>query len=70
MRTKEGWSDIPAIQTAIADGEAKLAGVGRLNVRPSGTEKRIRVMAEGPDADTVNAVVNSVVSAVRDTLGD
>lgn len=70
VRTKEGWATVPAIAAAIAAGEAKLSGVGRLNVRPSGTERRIRVMAEGPDEDTVNAVVDSVAGAVRDALGE
>ncbi len=70
VRTKEGWATIPAIQAAIEDGEARLAGAGRLNVRPSGTERRIRVMAEGPDADTVNSVVDAVAGAVRAALGE
>lgn len=70
VRTKDGWADVPTIKAAIADGEAKLSGVGRLNVRPSGTERRIRVMAEGPDADTVNTVVDNVADAVREALGE
>jgi phosphoglucosamine mutase len=36
-------------------------GVGRLLVRPSGTEKLIRVMAEGDDAALVKSVVADVV---------
>lgn len=70
VRTKDGWAEIPTIKAAIAEGDARLSGVGRLNVRPSGTERRIRVMAEGPDVDTVNAVVDSVAGAVRDALGE
>ncbi|MBC8143377.1 MAG: phosphoglucosamine mutase [Armatimonadetes bacterium] len=70
VRTKNGWADVPEIAAAIAAGESKLAGVGRLNVRPSGTEKRIRVMAEGPDAVVVDSVVESVSDAIRQTLGE
>ncbi|MCP6373998.1 phosphoglucosamine mutase, partial [Klebsiella pneumoniae] len=36
-----------AVKAAIAEAEAALSGQGRLLVRPSGTEKLIRVMAEG-----------------------
>ena len=53
------------VKAAIADGEARLAGTGRLLVRPSGTEKLIRVMAEGDDAGLVRAVVADVVGAVK-----
>ena len=50
---------------AIADGEARLNGSGRLLVRPSGTEKLIRVMAEGDDETLVQAVVADVAGAVK-----
>ncbi len=54
-----------AVKAAIADAEARLAGVGRLLVRPSGTEKLIRVMAEGDDEALVKSVVADVSAAVR-----
>jgi phosphoglucosamine mutase len=54
-----------AVKTAIADAEAALNGTGRLLVRPSGTEKLIRVMAEGDDEGLVRRVVSDVSAAVR-----
>jgi phosphoglucosamine mutase len=54
-----------AVKAAIADAEARLKGQGRLLVRPSGTEKLIRVMAEGDDEALVKAVVADVVAAVK-----
>lgn len=53
------------VKAAIAEAEARLDGVGRLLVRPSGTEKLIRVMAEGDDAALVKSVVADVVAAVK-----
>jgi phosphoglucosamine mutase len=53
------------VKAAIAEAEARLEGQGRLLVRPSGTEKLIRVMAEGDDAKLVKAVVADVVAAVK-----
>ncbi|WP_374598796.1 phosphoglucosamine mutase [Brevundimonas sp.] len=55
----------PGVKAAIADAEARLRGQGRLLVRPSGTEKLIRVMAEGDDEALVKAVVADVVAAVK-----
>ena len=53
------------VKVAIAEAEAALSGQGRLLVRPSGTEKLIRVMAEGDDAALVKRVVADVAGAVR-----
>jgi len=53
------------VKAAIADGEARLNGTGRLLVRPSGTEKLIRVMAEGDDEALVRSVVADVAAAVQ-----
>jgi phosphoglucosamine mutase len=46
-----------------------LEGRGRLNVRPSGTESIVRIMAEGPDLDEINAVVHHIADAVRAQVG-
>jgi phosphoglucosamine mutase len=57
--------DDAMVKAAIADGEAALAGNGRLVIRKSGTEPKIRVMAEGDDAALVNRVVDGICDAVR-----
>ncbi len=54
------------VRAAIAEGEAALAGKGRLVIRPSGTEPLIRVMAEGDDAGQVAAVVGMICDAVTE----
>jgi phosphoglucosamine mutase len=53
------------VKAAIAEAETALNGTGRLLVRPSGTEKLIRVMAEGDDEALVKRVVSEVSAAVR-----
>ncbi len=54
-----------AVKAAIAEGEAMLAGRGRLVIRASGTEPVIRVMAEGDDEGQVAQVVDMICDAVR-----
>jgi len=61
--------DDSAVQAAIAEGEATLAGRGRLVIRASGTEPVIRVMAEGDDAGEVERVVDMICDAVRVAAG-
>ena len=53
------------VRSVVADAEARLASVGRLLIRKSGTEPLIRVMAEGEDEVLVTAVVNDVADAIQ-----
>jgi phosphoglucosamine mutase len=69
VKERDGWDSRPEIMSAIADAEKILAGKGRVLVRPSGTEKLIRVMAEGPDHDELEKTVGHIVDAVKKTLG-
>jgi phosphoglucosamine mutase len=64
VRFKGAPLEAPAVQAAIAEAEARLAGTGRLLIRKSGTEPVIRVMAEGEDKALVKAVVDAVCAAV------
>ena len=52
------------INRAIADAEVKLAGRGRVLLRPSGTEPLIRVMVEGED----RALVEQLAVAIAETV--
>lgn len=66
---RDGWDTIPDVADALNHVEASLKGRGRLLVRPSGTEKMIRVMAEGPNADEVEQLVNLIADALRKHRG-
>jgi phosphoglucosamine mutase len=54
-----------SVQDAIAEGERRLNGSGRVLVRASGTEPLIRVMAEGDDETLVAQVVREIAGAVK-----
>jgi phosphoglucosamine mutase len=53
------------VRSAIASGEQRLNGAGRLIVRPSGTEPVIRVTGEGENLSLVEEVVDVIVDALN-----
>jgi phosphoglucosamine mutase len=69
VKERNGWEEISEITSAIAHAEEKLKGQGRVFVRPSGTEKLIRVMAEGPDQDELEQLAGDIAEAVRKHMG-
>ena len=58
-----------AIKAAVAEAEQKLAGRGRILLRPSGTEPLIRVMAEGDDQALVEQQVKAIAKIVEQQVG-
>ena len=55
----------PRVIAASRDMEARLIGTGRLLLRPSGTERLIRVMAEGEDEALVASVVAELCAVIE-----
>ena len=58
-----------AINAVVAEAEQKLAGRGRILLRPSGTEPLIRVMAEGDDQALVEQQVKAIAKIVEQQVG-
>jgi phosphoglucosamine mutase len=58
-----------AVKAAIAEGESRLKGKGRLLIRESGTEPLVRIMAEGNDEGLIGAVVEDLAAAIGEAAG-
>lgn len=54
------------IQAAIAKAEHMLANTGRVLLRASGTEPKIRVMVEGEDQALVQQLAEDIAQVVTD----
>ena len=59
----------PAVAAAVARVEAQLGQRGRVLLRPSGTEPKVRVMVEGEDAAEVESLCAGLAADVERELG-
>ena len=55
----------PEIVSAIKEAQEMLGNSGRILVRPSGTEKLIRIMVESSDEAKVNKTVDDLASLIH-----
>ncbi len=62
LTDKTSWQTNPALQAAVQKAEARLAGRGRVLLRPSGTEPLLRVMVEGDDAVLVEQLAGDIAA--------
>lgn len=69
VRDRQTWTSDPDIQRAIARAEERLEGRGRVNVRASGTEKLVRVMAEGPDQTEIDTLARDLIALIAEKVG-
>ncbi len=67
--TKPPIEMVPALVAAIQRAEERLEGKGRVLVRYSGTESKLRIMVEGPDEQMIQGLINDVARAAREALG-
>ena len=62
---KEAVLSAPALQSAVAEQEEKLAGNGRVLVRPSGTEALIRVMVEAQTEPVARETAELLANVIK-----
>nr|VFJ53380.1 MAG: phosphoglucosamine mutase [Candidatus Kentron sp. FW] len=61
---------LPEVQESVRAAESKLAGMGRVSLRLSGTEPLVRVMVEGQEKEQVGRIAREIVETVETTLAN
>ena len=62
---RRALQELPKTLSAIARAEKSLGKNGRVLVRWSGTEPKLRVMIEGPKQDRIEAMANGIAAEVK-----
>jgi phosphoglucosamine mutase len=68
VKAKPPLETVPEVQAAIAAAEQALAPRGRVLVRYSGTEPKLRILLEGRDAALLEDHADRIASAVQAVL--
>jgi len=69
VRERRDFAELPKVTKRIAEIERELSGTGRVLVRYSGTEPKIRVMIEGEDETVIRRHAEDLAGLIRETLG-
>ena len=62
---KKTYAKDPEVEEAIRTAEEKMAGSGRVLIRPSGTEPLVRVMLEGSDTEQIKELAEELAALIE-----
>jgi len=65
VQAKLPLDEMPSVKAAIKSAEEKLGEDGRVLVRYSGTEMKVRVMVEGPTRDEISACIDEIAAELQ-----
>lgn len=68
VKKTAGYASVPEITNTIKVAERKLGSMGRVLVRASGTEPKIRVMLEGEDPKTIKRLGNEIAGVIKEKM--
>jgi phosphoglucosamine mutase len=69
VREKKPLEQLPDVTKLVQEVETELAGAGRVLLRYSGTEPKIRLLIEGRDGDRINVQADKIAGAILELIG-
>jgi phosphoglucosamine mutase len=69
VREKKPLEELPQVTQLVAETERDLNGAGRVLLRYSGTEPKIRLLIEGRDGDRINTQADRIAGVIMEAIG-
>jgi phosphoglucosamine mutase len=69
VKSKPPLEELPEVIKLVSQTEKELAGQGRVLLRYSGTEPKIRLLIEGRDFDKIDLHANRIAEAIQNAIG-
>jgi phosphoglucosamine mutase len=69
VKEKPPLAELPAVMKLVNEAEKELSGKGRVLLRYSGTEPKIRLLIEGRDLDKIDKQANRIAEAIESAIG-
>ena len=69
VREKPALEILGVVQKLLEEAEQRLNGKGRVLLRYSGTEPKIRLLIEGRDETVINGHADRIAGAIQDSIG-
>jgi phosphoglucosamine mutase len=69
VKEKPPLAELPAVMKLISETEKELSGKGRVLLRYSGTEPKIRLLIEGQEVDKIDKQANRIADAIQSAIG-
>jgi phosphoglucosamine mutase len=70
VKDKPPLEALPQIQTLLAEAESSLNGKGRVLLRYSGTEPKVRLLIEGREQELIDTHADRIAEALRVEIGE
>src|SRR4029077_14000473 len=69
VKRKRPLEELPAVMKLVDETEQQLSGKGRVLLRYSGTEPKIRLLIEGREPDEIDRQANRIAEAIEEGIG-
>jgi phosphoglucosamine mutase len=69
VKEKRPLGELPAVMKLVAEAQKELSGKGRVLLRYSGTEPKIRLLIEGRELEMIDKQADRIAEAIQSAIG-